>query len=190
MSGSEATLRRRSHVSIGLLVTSSVLVLVAAVAFDVLAEEPPTHALAVGLAALIVGLGRLRARGRFQGVFAAVNLAVVGQPAVHAVSKLAEAGAGSMPHSHGWFDGLPSVGLHVVVALLVVVIATSEPATRYVASAVVLVLARLHRHPPVAVPPRVVPSDRRAEPPGRERQLLFTRQAHRRGPPAMPALAS
>lgn len=174
--------------SAGLLVSSSVLVLVAAVAFDVLAEEPPTHALAVGLAASIVGLGRLRARGRFPGVFAAVNLAVVGQPAVHAVGKLAEAGAGMLPHSHGWFDGLPSLGLHVVVALLVVVVATSEPATRYVASAVVLV--RLHRHPPVAVPPCVVPSDRRAEPRGRERQLLFTRQAHRRGPPAMPALAS
>ncbi len=176
--------------STGLLVTSSVLVLVAAVAFDVLAEEPPTHALAVGLAALIVGVGRLRTRGRFQGVFAAVNLAVVGQPAVHAMSKLAEAGAGLLPHSHGWFDSLPSLGLHVVVALLVVVIAASEPASRYVASTVVLVLARLHRRSPAPVTPSLAPSVRRAEPRIRERQLLFTRQAHRRGPPAMPALAS
>jgi hypothetical protein len=186
--GAAAT--RMSRAPAVLLITSSALVLVAAVGFDVLADEPPVHALAVGLAALVVGVGRLWTLGRFRGMFAAVNVVVVGQPAVHALSKLTAAGADSLPHSHGWFEGLPVISLHVVVALLVVAVAAGEPACGYVVSAVVLLLARVGRAPATPVRTFVVPSDRRAQPLARERRLLLTRQAHRRGPPAGAALAS
>jgi hypothetical protein len=175
-------------VSTGLLVVSSVTVLLAAVGFDLLADEPPTHALAVGLVALVVGIARLRTVGRFRSVFAAVNLAVVGQPAVHAMSKLTEAVV-DVPHAHGWSESVPAIALHVVVALLVLAIATGEPASRYVASTVLSLVARTVRVPLAPVPAHVVPLDRRTEPRARERERLFTRKAHRRGPPTTPALA-
>ena len=190
VSDSGATQRDGSRLSSALLVASSMLVLVAAVGFDLLADEPPTHALAVGLVALIVGIGRLRMLGRFQAAFAAANLAVVGQPAVHALGKLTQAGADWLPHSHGWPESVSATALHVVVALLVVAVAASEPAGRHVVSAVVLVLTRVLRLPAHPAPNGVATAHRRAEPRAREHQLLFARHVHRRGPPAMPALAS
>lgn len=189
MSGSAATLRARSHASAALLLTSSAIVVVAAVVFDLLAEEPPVHALAVGLVAVIVGVGRLRALGRHRGVFAAVNLVVVGQPAVHAVTKLTAFTAESMPHAYGWAESIPAVAVHIAVAMLVVAVAASEPAGRYVVSTVVLLLAQVQRSPAAPPAPSVVVPRRATVPRARARQLLFTRQVHRRGPPVA-ALAS
>jgi hypothetical protein len=189
VSGSRSTERDGSRLSAALLLTSSALVMLAAVGFDLLADEPPTHALAVGLVALIVGIGRLRMSGRFQGAFMAANLAVVGQPAVHALGKLTRSGADWLPHSHGWLESVSAVALHVAVALLVVAIAASEPACRYVASTVALVVARVLPRPVAAEPAEFVTASRRNEPRTREHQLLFARQAHRRGPPAASVLA-
>lgn len=189
MSGSVATRRDHPRRRSALLVASSVLVLVVAVGFDLLAEEPPVHALAVGSVAAVVGIGRLWLLGRFQGVFAAANLAIVGQPAAHALGKVTQAGTEWLPHSHGWPQSVSTIALHVVVALLVVAVATSEPACRYVVSTVVLALARV-LHLPVA--PRstcVLPTDRGARPRAREHRLLFSRQVHRRGPPTLSVLA-
>ena len=190
MSGSGATPRDGSRLSATVLVASSVFVLATAVSFDVLADEPPTHTLAVGLVALIVGAGRLRTLGRFRGVFAAVNLAVVGQPAVHALGKLSQAGAEWLPHSHGWPASVSSLALHVAVALIVVVVAASEPIGRFVVSSVVPALAHLLRLPVVPMPTCAVPVARHIEPRARRRQVLPTRHLHRRGPPASLALAS
>lgn len=190
MSGSVATQRDRSRLRAALLVASSVLVLVVAVGFDILAEEPPTHALAVGLVALVVGIGRLWLRGRFQGAFVAANLAVVGQPAVHALGKVTQASTEWLPHSHGWPQSVSTIALHVVVALLVVAVAASEPACRYVVSTVVLVQARVLHLPVAPIPTCVIATRRGAAPRAREHQLLFSRQVHRRGPPRLPALAS
>lgn len=189
MFGPGSTQRDGSRLSAALLAISSVLVLTTAVGFDLLADEPPTHALAVGLVALIVGLGRMRMSGRFQGAFMAANLAVVGQPAVHALGKLTQAGADWLPHSHGWPESVSATALHVAVALLVVAVAASEPACRYVVSTVAFVLARVRRAPPTRLPAETVAPCRRDEPRPREHQLLFARQARRRGPPAG-ALAS
>ncbi|MFC5136759.1 hypothetical protein ACFPK1_00815 [Actinomycetospora rhizophila] len=190
MSGSSATQRDHSRLRAALLVASSVLVLLVAVGFDLLADEPPTHALAVGLVAVVVGIGRLWLPGRFQSAFAAANLAVVGQPAVHALGKVTQAGTEWLPHSHGWPQSLSTIALHVVVALLVVAVAASEPACRYVVSAVVLVFARVLHVPAAPTPTRVITTERGAGPQAREHQLLFSRQVHRRGPPMLPALAS
>ncbi|MDD7966156.1 hypothetical protein [Actinomycetospora lemnae] len=162
---------------------SSTLVLLTAVGFDLLADEPPTHALAVGLVALIVGIGRLRLSGRFRGAFAAANLAVVGQPAVHALSKLTQAGADWLPHSHGWPESVSAIALHVAVALLVVGVAASEPACCYVASTVALVVGHVLRRPVAPATTELATTGHRDEPRAREHQLLFAKQAHRRGPP-------
>ena len=102
---------------------SSLLVLAVAVGFDIAADEPPIHTLAVAAAALVVGLGRMRRPGRFRGLAATVNLAVIGQPAVHALGKMSQAGAEHGSHSHGWPEGFAGVALHVAVALLVVAVA-------------------------------------------------------------------
>lgn len=190
MSDPGATQRDGSRLSTALLVSSSASVLLVAVGFDLLADEPPTHALAVGLVALIVAIGRLRMSGRFQGAFAAANLAVIGQPAVHALGKVSQAGADWLPHSHGWPESVSGIALHVAVALLIVAVAAGEPACRYVASTVAPVLARVLCLPVAPAPAAAVPSGRRDEPRAREHQLLFARQVHRRGPPPVPALAS
>ncbi|MEJ2870951.1 hypothetical protein WCD74_24525 [Actinomycetospora sp. OC33-EN08] len=95
---------------------SAVVVLVTAVAFDVVAQEPGAHVLGVALAATSVGVARLLLPGRLRGPFALVNLAVLAQPAAHAVTKLT-------PHAHG----VSPLALQIAVTLLVVVVAGGEP---------------------------------------------------------------
>jgi hypothetical protein len=110
---------------------SSLLVLVAAVGMDVVADEPPVHSVAVAVAAGIVGLGRFRLRRRasngLHGVVVAINLAVLGQPAVHLLTKLAHLTT-EASHGHVVPDSVAAVALHVAFALMVVAIAASEPA--------------------------------------------------------------
>lgn len=168
--------------SIGLILSSAVVVALA-LAFDVLADEPPTHTVTVLLAAATVGLGRYLLRGRLTGVFAAVNLAVIGQPAVHALTKLTHAGADALPHSHALPENLFAIALHIVIAVLVVAVAASEPLSIVVARAVLRTLVILTR----ALPPSrtmVVSLRRREEqhdPPGQD--LLNSQSLTRRGPP-------
>ncbi|MDD7941044.1 hypothetical protein PHK61_21720 [Actinomycetospora lutea] len=189
MVGHATSAHEHSRLRVGLLVVSSLLVLVAAVGFDVLADEPPVHLLAVALAALIVGAGRLRWSGRATGLFVTMNLAVVGQPAVHALGKLPQAGAELLPHSHGWPHSLSGLLLHVAVAMLVVTLAVLEPACASVVPRLLPLLRGLVQTPPPRGPVRRVRPARRA-PRVRAHRLLFSRQAHRRGPPALPALAA
>jgi hypothetical protein len=184
------TQRKGSWPPPALLLVSSVLVLLTAIGFDVLAEEPPVHTLAVALAAVIVGLGRVRAQTRHREVFAAVNLAVVGQPAVHALGKMTHAGAELLPHGHGLPEGLAGVALHVAVALLVVGVAASEPLGVFVVTTVSPVLAKLIDVRPLpAIGPAPVAPVAFLEPRAPTHRLLFTRQACRRGPPPSALLA-
>jgi lysylphosphatidylglycerol synthetase-like protein (DUF2156 family) len=171
------------------LVVSSLAVLGLAVGFDVLADEAPTHTLTVALAAAIVGLGRFWLRGRLSQVFTAMNLVVIGQPAVHALTKLTHAGADALPHSHVVPEDASAVALHVVVALLVVTIAASEPACTYVATRIVRTLVVLTRAPRPADRPSPVRPQRWDEPPALEQQQLRGRCSSRRGPPLVLALA-
>ncbi|WP_433786847.1 hypothetical protein ACQPX6_08440 [Actinomycetospora sp. CA-101289] len=189
MVGHATNAREHSRVSVGLRTASSLLVLLAAVSFDVLADEPPVHTLAVALAATIVGVGRLRWSPQFTGLFATINLAVVGQPAVHALGKLPHAGAELLPHSHGWPQGLSGLSLHVAVAMLVVAVAVLEPACASVAPRLLPLLRGLVQAPAPRGPVRQVRCPRTA-PRVREQRLLFTRQARRRGPPVLPLLAA
>lgn len=88
------------------LVVGAMVTFVAAVAFDVLAGEHPTHTLGLAIVALIVAALRLRLGGRRDGLLSVVSGAVVAQPALHATAKLNGHVAVSAP------DGL----LHVVAA--------------------------------------------------------------------------
>lgn len=75
------TARRSLSVGAGATVT-------AAVAFDLLAGEHPTHTLGLVLVALAVAGMSRRLTGRHEGLLSAVSAAVVAQPALHAASKL------------------------------------------------------------------------------------------------------
>ncbi|WP_433802111.1 hypothetical protein [Actinomycetospora sp. CA-084318] len=95
---------------------SAVVVLVTAVAFDVLARADGAHVLGVALAAGTVGATRVCLPHRAWGTFALLNLAVLAQPAALAVAALA-------PQA----TGMPPLALQLAVTLLVVTAAASEP---------------------------------------------------------------
>lgn len=166
-----------------LLSASAVVAL--AVVFDVLADEPPTHTLMVLLAAATVGLGRLWSRGRANQVVTAVNLVVIGQPAVHALTKLTHAGVEMAPHSHAVPDNVFAIALHLVVAVLVVAVAASEPLCIVITESVQRALVFLtHSERPAG--PSDVPTRRREERHDlpRHRDLLLRQSLSRRGPPS------
>lgn len=95
---------------------SAALVLVTAVAFDVLARADGAHVLGVALAAATIGAARIGLPHRAWGTFALLNLAVLAQPGALLVAALAPQATGT-----------PPVALQVAVTLLVVTTAASEP---------------------------------------------------------------
>lgn len=164
--------------------------------FDVIADEPPLHTLTVALAAAIVGVGRFRLRrpggGRMAGVVAAVNLSVLAQPAVHALSKLSHLGGDALPHSHGAPENLSGIALHLVVALLVVAVAANEPACAFVASWVLRAVTQLRAlllRDPAPVGPSCAVRRHVDRIPVPHRQLSTGQPLTRRGPPARLGLA-
>lgn len=110
------------------LVVGAVVTLIAAIAFDVLAGEHPTHTLGLALVALAVAALRLRLADRREGLFSVVSGAVVVQPVLHAVTKL------DAPPGHHGSHGLlhvvaadgPATAMQIAVSVaIVVVVATS-----------------------------------------------------------------
>ena len=178
------TLSDKGLRSFGLILSSTVVVALA-MAFDVLADEPPTHTMMVLLAAATVGLGRYLMRGRLTEVFAAVNVAVLGQPAVHALTKLTQAGAEALPHSHALPDNLFAIALHVVIAVLVVAVAASEPLCIVVARAVLRAFVLLTRAPSPAGPPVTLVRRREDQQGPPDQDLLQSQSLTRRGPPVV-----
>lgn len=183
MSRQEVTHSDSRAYSAGWLLSASAVVALA-VMFDVLAHEPPTHTLMVLLAAATVGLGRSWLRGRWSQVVAAVNMVVIGQPAVHALTKLTHASAESLPHSHGASETFVAIAVHVVIAVLVVAVAASEPLCVVIARTVRRALVILTATVRPAGPP-VVRLRRREQQngPPRHRDLLLSQSLTRRGPP-------
>ncbi|MDL5159893.1 hypothetical protein [Actinomycetospora termitidis] len=147
---------------------SAAVVLATAVALDLVAQEPRGHVLAVALAASSVGAARLLLAHRWRGTFALLNLAVLAQPAAHAVTKLT-------PHAHG----ISPVALQIAVTLLVVLVAGGEP---LLVVAATLPLVRLLLTVPPDGPPRTV----RTAPPavGNLSGVDLARCLPRRGPPS------
>lgn len=182
-----ATVGERTLARTVALISSSVLVLVAAVGFDVAADERPIHTVTVALAAVIVGAGRVWMQGRLRGVFAAVNFAIIGQPAVHALTKLTYV-ADAVPHSHGWPEDFSSVALHIAVALLVVAVSASEPVCAFVAGTIIRSLRPATPPRPSDAPSPIRP-DRHDGHVAIEQQLLSSRCVRRRGPPGTAMLA-
>lgn len=110
------------------LVIGAVVTLVAAIVFDVLAGEHPTHTVALALVALAVAGLRLRLGGRREGFVSVVSGAVVAQPVLHAMAEL---DTSATHHVSGGLlhmlltDG-PGAAMQLVVsAAIVVAVATS-----------------------------------------------------------------
>jgi hypothetical protein len=165
------------------LVASSLGVVAVAGAFDVLADERPDHTLSLVMVAAAVGVLRWLLRGRLRGLFFLVNIAVVVQPVAHGMGKLTQATAGMLPHSHEVPEELSGLAIQLAVALLVVVVAGSEPIATFVASAVITVAAAVARLPLAeSVGPASAPTspDRVRVPPDDDG---LTRCRPRRGPP-------
>ncbi|GAA4872274.1 hypothetical protein GCM10023203_22450 [Actinomycetospora straminea] len=165
------------------LAASSLAVVAVAGTFDVLAGERPDHTLSLVLVALAVGVLRWCLRGRLRGVFFLVNVAVVAQPVAHGVGELIQATGGPLPHSHDVPEELSGLTVQLAVALLVTVVAGSEPIVAVVATTVITAAAVVARVP-VAVPggPALPPSrpDQRRPPDDGD---ASTRCRPRRGPP-------
>jgi hypothetical protein len=95
----------------------------AAVAFDVLAEEHPTHTASLGIVAAVVAVLRLHLAGRHENILAPVAGALVAQPALHATTKLGggHGGVGGDGLVHVVTADGPATSLQVAVTAIVVV---------------------------------------------------------------------
>ena len=154
-----------------------------ALVLDVLAEGSLAHAAQVGATAAAVGLLRLAAGGRLPRFFALVNVAVLAQPAVHALTQVAHTAAGELPHSHVVAEEVWAVALQVAITLLVVLVAASEPlldvvvSTRLASLRALLAFAVVD--PPTPPARRPIP----APPPREPSEVLRALCRPRRGPP-------
>lgn len=171
------------------LVASSLTVVAVAAGFDVLAGARPDHTLSLVVVAVTVGVFRWAFRGRMRGLFAAINVAVVAQPVAHGMSELAAGMPIGLPHSHVVPSEVPGLAIQASVALLVAVVAGSEPIAMFVASTVLAVAAALARaRVPETAVPIVRPTRPRddAAPTGTEDGV---RCRPHRGPPVLAGLA-
>lgn len=174
------------------LVVGAVVTFVAAIAFDVLAGEHPTHTLALALVALAVAALRLWLGGRRDGLLSVVSGAVVAQPALHAMGKLG--GSTTTHHVSGGLlhmvaaDGPGALMQIAATAAVVVAVATSGRITQ-------LLLTALRRPmrlllvsgPPPPAPVRVATRRRARRHGSMLRWCGWSLQAARRGPP-LPSL--
>jgi hypothetical protein len=179
-------------VGVPLLAVAATATVVAAVAMDVLADEHPSHAAAVGLVAVVVAVLRLTLADRHDGVFSAVSGALVAQPALHATSKIGSGGGGGH-HPAGLLhvivsDG-PTTAMQVIVPALIVIAVT------FSAQFLRLLVGALRR--PLRLVPTFPPADRasvritvRTRPRGVAlRSCGWALLAARRGPPTLTAPA-
>ena len=166
-----------------LRLVSVALVVVTAGGFDLLADESPTHLASVLLIAAAVGVLRLVLRARLGRTFALVNLGLLAQPAAHVVSKFAHTGAEWFPHGAALPDDLWSVALQVAVAVLVVLVAGSEPVLQFVAASTIPILRVLVRRLVPADPPLVALAPCPA--PRDPIEVLLVRCRPHRGPPTL-----
>jgi hypothetical protein len=163
-------------------------VVAVAAAFDLLADERPDHTLSLVLVAGAVGVLRWLLRGRLRGLFSLINFAVIAQPVAHGVGKLTRNTAGLLPHSHEVPEELSGLTVQIAVALLVAVVAGSEPIAVFVASTVLTVASTLARG---RVPESAAPA---LHPAGPEDETLpvevddTVRCRPHRGPPALVGL--
>ena len=169
--------------ALGLRLVSIALVIATAGGFDLLANETPTHLASVVLIATAVGVLRLVLPARLGRTFSLINLGLLAQPAAHALSKLAHVGAEELPHADGLPGDLWAVALQVAVAVLVVLVAGSEPVLVFVASSAAPVLRMLVGRLVPADPPLVATAPCPA--PRDPTEVVLARCRPHRGPPAL-----
>ena len=174
------------------LVLGAMVTLVAAVTFDVLAGEHPTHTAALGLVALAVAGLRLWLGGRREGLISVVSGAVVAQPVLHATAKL---DASATPHVSGGLlhmvgaDG-PGAAMQLLVsAAVVIAVATSGRIAQLLLTALRRPVGLVVSGPPPPSAPVRAPARLCARRHGSMlRWCGWSIQAARRGPPH-PSLA-
>ncbi|GAA5109649.1 hypothetical protein [Pseudonocardia adelaidensis] len=157
----------------------------AAVGFDVLADEHPTHTASLGFVAAVVAVLRLRQAGRHENILAPVAGALVAQPVLHATTKLG--GHHDVVDGNGLLhvvtaDG-PGTAMQIAVsALVVVAVASSARFTELLAGVLSRPVRLLVVGPPVARSVRAVAvrGERRGS---MLRWCGWTLRAARRGPP-------
>lgn len=156
--------------------------------FDVLAGERPDHTISLVIVAGAVGLLRWAARGRLRSLFFLLNVALVAQPVAHGMNEVTQVTAGMLPHTHDVPHDLHGLAVQLAVALLVVVVAGSEPIVAFVASTVLTVAAAVSRQP-VPAGPAVAAADTVGDRVPSE-GVGRVRCRPRRGPPVGPGLAA
>jgi hypothetical protein len=170
------------------LVVGAMVTFVAAVAFDVLAGEHPTHTLGLAMVALIVAALRLRLGGRRDGLLSVVSGAVVAQPALHASAKLDGHVGVSAP------DGLlhvvaadgPGTAMQVLVsAAVVVAVATSGRLAQLLLTALRCPVQLLVSGLSPAAPVRATIRPRARRQGSMRRWCGWSIEAARRGPPSL-----
>ncbi|MEJ2863962.1 hypothetical protein [Actinomycetospora flava] len=168
-------------------VASVVAVVLTAGGFDLLAEQTLLHVLGVALAAAAVGAVRLALRGRLRHLFVVINLAVLVQPAAHAITTLSQAGAARLSHHHVVPEQVSALALQLAITLLVVVVASSEP----------LLVTGRHAHLRLlrivlGIAPQPAPGTPRPPAPveGAAPSVDLLRCRPHRGPPAVPVSAA
>jgi hypothetical protein len=169
------------------LAVAATLTVIAAVAMDILADEPPSHTAALGLVAVVVAALRLKLTGRYEGVLSAVSGALVAQPALHATSKI---GGPVGPDNHGGLlhvvtsEGPVTATQVVVPALIVIAVASCARFVELILGALSRPL-RLLRSPPFEAPRRVLITVRAVRRGSMLHWCGWAINAARRGPPAV-----
>jgi hypothetical protein len=171
------------------LLVGAMVTVVAAVAFDVLAGEHPTHTLGLALVALIVAALRLRSGGRRDGLLSAVSGAVVAQPALHAAAKLDGDVAVSAPDGllHVVASDGPGTAMQILVsAVVVVAVATSGQLAQLLLTALRRPVQLLVSGPAPTAPVRATIRLRARRQGSMLRWCGWSIEAARRGPPSLP----
>ena len=171
------------------LVLGAIVTFVAAITFDVLGGEHPTHTVALALVALAVAGLRLRLGGRREGLVSVVSGAVVAQPVLHATTKLDTSATHHMSGGllHALLTDGPGAAMQLVVSVAVVIaVATSGRIAQLLLTALrrpVRLLLVCGPPPPARVPAPARRCTRRHG--SMLRWCGWSIQAARRGPPLL-----
>lgn len=176
--GSGAGIGASTRVGARALAVSSALVITVAGVFDVLAGHRPHHTLSLLLLAGTVGVARRLLRGRLRGFFTLVNLAVLGPPVERGLHHL----TASTAHSPVVPEHLVALSAQIVVALLVVVVAGSEPIMVFAASRVLAAAPSCTAPWAAATPRSAAPAEVDV---AATRRDVVVRCRPRRGPPVV-----
>lgn len=174
------------------LTSAAVATVIAAVAIDVGTGEHPSHTAGLALVAVVVATLWVKLAGRRDGVFSAVSAALVAQPALHTLSKLADPvelhERGDVVHMLAE-DGPRTLMQVLAPALIVIAVALSDRVLELFIGSLRAPL-RLLTSPPPDAPRRIVAPVGSISRAWLLRGCGWVIRAARRGPPRVPVPAA